>query len=188
MRFKVILLGISLLLSSLAFADSMSDLNHDINVLQSGRNQDQYCNQIATRKEQSRCKANVYRQSSYDIWNPIVSSAFRTMSFLYDEAGLIDELGDSKKIPRNVQNEKYNEIMARIQEESHYGLSRLDASFRQEDSIRAEARSNAAINWSLGVLGSALNASSNNAIKTNTYMINNKMITCTRNGNMTTCN
>ena len=174
-------------------------LDHDISIFQNMKNELNMCNQSISRMMQSKCLANMYEGNSRNILEPLMAERFRAMSFLYSEAALIDDLGDSKKIKNEIRNQKYNEIQNKLQEviESYNILisqsrknerEAIIADRELEASEASQKRNNEMLRWSLGILGNTLSSQVTNTLPTNqTYIINNRVINCVRSGNTINC-
>jgi len=176
--------------SKSAQADEGRILRHDLAVVRQHRIEENKCSELRLRREGSACRVTAHRTASRRFLNPIIASTFRNIAFLYEEAEIIDILGDSGQISKEAQEKSYRQLKAKIDEEGDYMISRLEASYAESDIRREQARSDALLNWSLGVLSNTFNTSrtNNSSSSHRSYVINGKIITCRDQGNLTICN
>lgn len=186
-----LVLLLTLLSYSWAYGYGDVEIKHDLSIITSVRSQKTICYESTKyRSQYSKCLSKVYSHASKDFRNPIVASTYRNLAFLYDEVSLIDEMGDTKKISREIQEIKYRLLMNKIDEELEYGLSKLNVFLADTDKLREEERSKELTLWSLRVLGDTLKSLSRPttaASQHQVYMIDGKTVICITTGPHTTC-
>jgi hypothetical protein len=147
------------------------------------------CMQMQVGSEKYSCKASAFKELSYQSCNLAIQNNTRTLQFISEEISLVNKLYETNKLTRNEMLQKHNQLIEMLNEHQRYTMTQVKNIFDGLEAEYNDARNARLINNSIAILGGQIsNYEKANKIQNETYVINGRMINCTKNGSMTVCN
>jgi hypothetical protein len=147
------------------------------------------CMQMQISSEKYACKARAFKELSYQSCNLAIQNNTRTLQFISEEISLVNKLYESNKLTRNEMLQKHNQLIEMLNEHQRYTMRQVKNIFDGLEAEYNDARNARLISNSIAILGGEItNYQKSNNFQSETYVINGKMINCTKSGTMTICN